>query len=238
MKKLISIFTAVIIALVIIIYYLLTFEETPGKWQTFGIDLAKIAAQMLLVAILGGALIGEFNRRRTRKEALNEFRKTVLRELNRAYTDTKKSRRHLRAKRCVEPNSEDTISRAAYVEEMQNIIDIELRIEVIKLELKIFKDVFTEYEKVIDKHGKEKHQLKIVAQLKTMEDYLHDNLINEYETVLSENGNLDPIPLSKLPQLAKFIEKASDKQDSKFEEIFRNTFKKSLQIIENESLKV
>lgn len=102
---------------------------------------------MTLVAVVGGIIVQEYNRRRERKEAINEFRKTVLRNLIQAYAGAKKSRRLLRA-RCRLRNQQGDeagieIPMSVYEEQMKSLNDIELQLEMLVHELNTFSDAFS-----------------------------------------------------------------------------------------------
>lgn len=225
MKKLLLSFIATVTILGIIIILFLTSGHQKAK--DFGFELAKLSTQLILIVVFGGILIQEYNRKRERKQALNDFRKMILRELIRAYADAKKARRLLRAKCVSKANdkNEDVgeIPYVVYEEQIHNINDVQLRLEILVDEIDTFKEAFT-------------NEVKLKEQLDTMEKYLR-RLISEYEKISSTNGHLECIPLARLNRLSHFIRRGTGTEKSQFGKEFTPVFLKSLELIRAESLK-
>lgn len=236
MKRLFVIFSIGLFTVSLILYFLLK-NNTDTELYKFGFDLAKLTAQMILIAFFGGILLQEYNRKRERKEARNEFRKSILKELHRAYTDTKKSRRILRAK-CFIKNSKKTLPLADYFEEMKNINDVQLRLEVLLIEIDIYREAFSETEIYADKNGKIE-KLKLWVRLKEMEEYL-DSLIKEYEDVLSKHSNDNFVVIEKATALDGFMVKKEETAPNKtpFQIGYSSKFKQFLETIKSENLKI
>jgi len=235
MKTLIAYFFIGLFLVAILLIFLLSQAETT-KYYKFGFEVAKLTAQLMLIAFFGGILLQEYNRRRERKEARNEFRKSILKNLHYVYTDTKKSRRNLRAK-CLETDSGKIISRSDYHKEMENINDAQLRLEVILLEIETFQEAFSETV-TITKSGKSKIVPKLWVPIKAMEKCL-DLLITEYENALSAVSETEPLICEKLDNMNKFIQKTREmKEDNPFKIEFADKFKESLEILETENLKI
>jgi len=237
MKRLFVIFSIGLFTVSILLYFLLK-NNTDTELYKFGFDLAKLTAQMILIAFFGGILLQEYNRKRERKEARNEFRKSILKELHRAYTDTKKSRRILRAK-CFIKDSKKTLPLADYFEEMKNINDVQLRLEVLLIEIDIYREAFSETETVTDKNGNTIEKLKLWVRLKEMEEYL-DSLIKEYESVLSKHSNDNLVTIEKATALDGFMIKREETAPNKtpFQEGYSSKFKQFLETIKSENLKI
>lgn len=197
MGKIFLSLTTVVTVLGIIIYFLLKNENT----RVLGTDVLKLSIQLILIVVFGGILIQEYNRRRERKEALNEFRKTVFRELVRSYTDVKRIRRILRAN-CVEGSDEKEkgIPYTIYEEQINKISDIEIRLETVIVELKTFDAAFAENDELNDR-------------LQEMEHYLND-LVVEYENI-SRSGSKSKYVLPQEWEKVKwFISRAENKGES------------------------
>lgn len=236
MKRLFLIFGIGLFTVFVILFFLLN-SDNPNIKQ-FGFDLAKLTAQLILIAFFGGILLQEYNRKRERKEARNEFRKSILKELHRAYADTKKSRRILRAK-CFIKDSKKTLPLTDYFEEMKNINDVQLRLEVLLIEIEIYREAFSETETITDKNGNTLEKLKLWVRLKEMEEYL-DSLIKEYESVLSKHSSDNIVIIEKATALDGFMIKKEETAPNKtpFQIGYSSKFKQFLETIKSENLKI
>lgn len=96
MKKIVLVFLVILIFASLLAWLLLA-SNNP-QTRELGKELGKIIGQAVFAALAGGIIVQEYNRQRERNAAINEFRKTVLRNFIRAYVGTKKSRRLLRAR--------------------------------------------------------------------------------------------------------------------------------------------
>lgn len=237
MKRLFVIFSIGLFTVFVILYFLLLNDEDT-KLYKFGFELAKLTAQMILIAFFGGILLQEYNRKRERKEARNEFRKSILKDLHRAYTDTKKSRRVLRAK-CTLKDSKKTLPLTDYFEEMKNINDVQLRLEVLLIEIEIYREAFSETETITDKNGNPLEKLTLWVRIKEMEEYL-DSLIKEYESILSEHSNENFVIIEKATALEGFMIKKEETAPNKtpFQIGYSSKFKQFLETIKSENLKI
>ncbi len=184
-----------------------------GEFARLGYKTIELAIQVFFVVIAGGLFVQEYNRGQARRTALNEFRKTLLRNLIRAYSDTKKVRRVLRARCRVHSTSEAVEQERAipygdYDKQLGSINETQLSLEIMARELKVFDRAFAEPE-------------ILWGCVKNMENYLGD-IIDEYERTLGDFQDESPIPLCQLTQLSGFIAKSKAGTFSKFSDPFRN----------------
>lgn len=189
--------------------------ETPqGK---LGLKMGEFIIQMILLVVAGGVFVQSYNRGQSKKAAINDFRKTTLHSLIKAYSETKKARRTLRAR--VEPcgvgettESIEAISYKAYDEHMSTINDTQLSLEVIKRELDVFASAFDKAELLIECVG-------------IMEDYL-GRIVDEYEKTLKLFHGQSSIPLTRLQHLSAFIGKGESSDFSTFSKAFHQSLKR------------
>ncbi|HEX8564492.1 MAG TPA: hypothetical protein VF648_02400 [Pyrinomonadaceae bacterium] len=223
------IITIVIVLLLDIfaIYLMISFgkannEEELGK---LGYETIKLSIQLFLIVLVGGIFIQEYNRARARKDAVNEFRRTFLRDLLRIYSDVKGARRILRAK-CESRTdgkttiAEDCIPITIYHEHISTINANQLELEIMVRELKIIKGVF-------------KNTVVLIDFIKGMERYLN-KVISEYETIVKAHRGATSIPLSEVPRLKALVVKG---EGSDFLE-FSSRYHEALIIIQEERVKV
>ncbi|HEV2855187.1 MAG TPA: hypothetical protein VHC97_20505 [Thermoanaerobaculia bacterium] len=197
--------------------------DTPqGK---LGLKTWELIIQMILLVVAGGMFVQLYNRWQSKRAAINDFRKATLHSLIKAYSDTKKSRRTLRAR--VEPciteaaqESSEAISCSAYDEYMNIVSDTQLSLEVVKRELRVFKTAFDDASSLIE-------------CVRNMENYLQE-IIDEYERTLKLFHGKPAIPLSRLPRLSAFVVKGASSDFSTFSEAFHQ----SLALIQLERVKV
>jgi len=222
MRKVLFSFLSILACVALIVWLLIT-SNNP-QVRELGKELGKLAGQVTLVAVVGGIIVQEYNRRRARHVAVNEFRKTILRNLIHSYVGTKKSRRLLRARFrvCDGPDNNKTrleLSKLAYDEQMGSISETQLELEILVHELITFSDAFS-------------HKNEIRRFLTKMESYL-GTLITEYETSQREGGHTEFIELDKLPRLSDFIH---GRKDSFFRKNFTRSFHSALSLIRSERL--
>jgi hypothetical protein len=195
-------------------------------WQDLGFDTAKFTIQLLLVGVVGGVLVQEYNRGRARKEAANEFRKLVMRSLIRAYSDIKEARRILRAK-CVSPRGGTRgeegleLPGGAYDEAMKQINGTQIDLEILLRELKVFRDAFCQAG-------------ALTRHLTEMEQYL-GNLVDEYETKRRDYGDSNCRALSAMPAIQAFLAK---RPRGDFQKGFGRHFQAAVAILEEERLRL
>lgn len=220
MKRLIVTSVIFITILVLSINWLLSHDlNTP--YYIFGVELAKLTAQMVLIAIFGGILIQEYNRKRQNKSARNQFRKTILNELTSCYIKTKKIRRQIRAK-CRGKDQARTISCSDYHKEMEQLNDIQLRLEAILIEIKSFDNAFSKAEP-LTKGFEEFFKPDIISSLKKMKKYLH-SLIEEYEEAQIDEIESNQVTLFDLKKLDNFNKFSAQQADAVLKEPELNAF--------------
>jgi hypothetical protein len=229
--KRVSMAAAFILADVLAIYLMINYGNEYVK--TLGLDTAKISIQLLLVVLFGGIFIQEYNRIRARKAAVNELRRTILRDLSRAYSDVKGVRRILRGN-CepIKNNetglAEDCVPLTVYDEHISTINATQLDLEIMVRELRIVTGIFSE-------------QDELSRLIKRMEKNLN-RVIDEYEERVKLHRGATSIPLSKLPELNAFVVKrqksdVDKRRESTFDE-FVSSYQKALTIIQEERVKV
>ena len=166
--------------------------------------------------------IQEYNRARARKDAVNEFRRTILKDLSHAYADAKGVRRILRARCERAAADEDCIPLPLYDEHIATINATQLELEVMVRELEIIKGVF-------------KNTDELIGHIKDMEKYL-GQVIAEYETHVKRYRREVSIPLSALPRLQGLIIKT--KEDTSEFWKFSKSYHQALTIIQEERVKI
>jgi hypothetical protein len=127
----------------------------------------KFLLQLIIVVLLGGILVQLYSRERDRDRALNEFRKDLLSGVTRAYNDTKKVRRMLRAGVVRHGESNDQrIPSAIYEAQLEKLLDPQLEFEFYKRQLEAihaFKD-----------------NKEVTEELRLLEKYLN-KIFKEYQ---------------------------------------------------------
>lgn len=200
-----------------------TRQPKPEFWKDLGFETAKFTIQLLLVGVIGSVLVQEYNRGRARKEATNEFRKLVMRTLIRAYSDTKKVRRILRAK-CISGRDDEGVLEMpskSYDEAMEELNDTQIDLEVLLRELGLFNDVFGQ-------------AAALTGHLTGMEQYL-GNLVDEYEARRRDYGESECRALSTMPAIQAFLGKG-DTGD--FRKVFGRHFHDAIAVIDEERLRL
>lgn len=215
--------TLILLGIIYFIALLIVDDSSTEAYKT-RLEIIKPIMQLIIVGIIGGIFINSYNNFRERKIAINEFRTTILRSITRSYSETKKARRHSRAK-CEYISKQDSIiiegiPYIIYDQQLTNINEIQLELEGLVRELEIIKNVFTKADQLIN-------------HIRYMEKYLCI-IIKEYQTELKKLKGESCIPLSKLPSFNAFIEKNDNKS---FDELYDH-YHKSLKIIESERLKI
>jgi len=222
MLKLAATFASILIVAVMAVWLLMTNPRQDVR--DLGSELGKLTGQVALVTLVGGVLVQEYSRRHQQQEALNEFRKSVLRGLVRSYTDAKSCRRLLRARcRVTKSQSDGTptvqLSRTVYEERMGSLNDTQLELEILVHDLNTFPAAFAK-------------RNEIRGAVSKMEHYLN-TLITEYEHALREVDTDHPIELALLPRLSDFIH---GRKDSLFRRNFTSCFYRALSMIQAERL--
>jgi hypothetical protein len=219
---------AVILIDVIAIWLMLFYGKQNGNddLTKLGYDTIKLSIQLILIVLFGGIFIQEYNRSRARKTAMNDFRRTTLRNLSRAYSDIKGVRRILRAKCQSVPQLQfktvgDCLPLAAYDEHIATINATQLELEILVRELKIIKEVFENTD-------------ALIGYITSMEEYIKE-VVSEYETESKKHRGSDSVPLSKLPRLSALIARRTESTDFR---VFAEGYDKALTIIQEERIRI
>lgn len=183
MKKLILGSGIILIISILVVVIVLILDANARS--VIGVELIKAFLQVAVIATLGGLtslLAQEFNRNREKRDALNEFRKTLVGQLVQVYRETKKVRRMLRAKR-------DSL--VFYDEQMVRINELQLDLENIYEEIRTTEQAFPEDD--------------VLSRVKKLAKYLN-KLVDEYEKNMPKLSSKSPsISIEKLEYLNEFI---------------------------------
>ena len=185
-------------------------------------EFVKFLIQLLIIVILGGILIQEYNRSRERIKNLNEFRKTLLTNLIQAYFKVKKARRILAANTISANSNKEEIPCSVYEAQIIEIIDAQLEFENHYYQLNTFRYTFSS-----------ESIKKLIPKAERMEKYLNE-LIKEYRELKVPFSSSSPaIDTSKLPKLKDFFINSNN-----FGAKFSNYFHESFELIQSEILKI
>jgi hypothetical protein len=227
MKKMIWALILVLILDIFAIYHAM--HNADPKRQQLALEMAKLSTQALLVVFGAGVLVQEFNRRRERKAAQNAFRKAIYTRLVRAYTNTKKSRRILRARCCqlktyATSNVEQRgVRRSAYKAQLVSVNDTQLELEILLHEVRTFSSHFKDHE-------------PLEKGIADMEKYL-SAIISEYEKASDIDAVDGCLPLSELPELEDFLKPASEQTGpTEFRKHFGEPFRAATTVLQLERL--
>lgn len=212
-------------------------EDENNNKHRLALEIAKLSTQALLVGLAAGVLVQEYQRKREQKAGRNAFRKSIYTNLVRVYSNSKKSRRILRA-RCrsisATPSRTDKpeivergVPRDVYEAQLLSINDTQLELEIMQYEIKGINEVFSDHEALAD-------------HLKKMDKYLNE-VVDEFKDVYPQIGtNIECIPLSQLPMLSDFLlsGKTEEGSQSRFRTQFGQHFRDALTLIQRERLKV
>ena len=188
-----------------------------------GLETAKFSVQLLLIAGGAGILVKEYERARSRRAAEDEFRRQLLRNVIRAYSDTKKLRRVLRARctRLADAAGGEGVLAATYDEYMERLNTTQIELEVLIRELKVFRGA-------IEAHP------ALVRSLTGMEKYL-GRLVDEYERERRGVGESVCRALTDLPRLAAFVAR---RPAGDFRPDFAAHFHAALSVLERERVRI
>ena len=198
----------------------------PAADAKLGYEIAKFVAQLTLIVVAGGLIVKEYEQARARRSAVHEFRRQVLRSIIGAYSEVKKIRRVLRA-RCIRAAGEEggaaveSIPAAAYDAHMERLNEIQIELEVLVRELKVFRETF-------DAPG------ELTRQLVAMERYL-SALTDEWEVSRPDFGDRPGSPVGQLPRLEAFLAR---RPAGDFKAAYTRPFTAALDLIQAERLKV
>lgn len=172
-------YVTAIILLIVVVAFVVTVDGLDPTTQkpNLRFEFAKFMMQLAVVVLAGHFLVDQHQRRRSKKLAANDFRKFLLRSLTSAYTGTKKARRLLRAS-CVAADGSPGIPFDLYEKQMTSVNDVQLELEVLAGEVKIFSTAFSDVE-----GAKE-----VFRKIDGMEKYLGE-LITEFEGAKQSVGN-------------------------------------------------
>lgn len=200
-------------------YYWIQTSCINSKSQNLAYKILEFMAQLLIVVVTGGLIMQKYNQNQVRKVAINEFRKDTLADLISSYSGVKKVRRNMRAKMEMIFGVEQVYYNI-YDHQMVIINDIQLSLEVVKRELRIFSGAFD------DPGGLTEH-------VRAMENYL-GALIDEYEKNLRNYSVGSGIPVAKLERLKCFIERGDNTDFG----VFAQAFQGALLLLQAERIKV
>jgi hypothetical protein len=194
---------AVVVLMVFFALALAFILNGTEKWAALGFKIFELSAQMVLVAVLGGALVQAYIKWHARQSTMNEFRKATAEAVIREYSAAKKVRRLLRAN-CIQGPAGDKdnpwtdVPVTTYDTHIGTLNDVQLALELLKRRLKFFRAVF-----------QNPNDLSLKAD--AMEKYL-GQIITEYEQRRNPKLERDSIPLGELDRLRGFIwkDKGSD----------------------------
>jgi len=170
-----------------------------------GIEFAKTILQILVIIFAGQILsliIAKFNRNRQESIVLNDYRKSFLDKINRAFVNSQKARRKLRIEGIVIsqeeiPNDSRKVKIITLIEQMESINEIEFELRAMVNELRTFQHVFSKPE-------------ELEKNFKGMQEIL-EKLLKEFEHNLPKHHDqTTTISLSGLSNLADLIGPYSD----------------------------
>lgn len=205
------------------------------KWlsENLNTEIFKLSYQFLLIVVIGGAvslIFTEFSKTREqirKDKEKQESSDNLIRDLQRkfyndfiqAYNSAKKIRRLLRARaRIKSDNKLIEIRRLTYDEQMQSLIDVQLKFEFFCEEVKgnpsLFPIVFeeTETETLFTKLEKIEKYLNVIV-----DEY--ENCYSSFPEILLVDESMS-IPIIKLKRLAEYIGKY------RYAKEFKSNFKK------------
>ncbi len=186
------------------------------------VELAKLLLQIIVIVFIGGIvklLIDNASKERQkadvqrelermRANALNEFQKRLHDQLVQIFSDTKKSRRLLRARR----------SAVDHDRQMELISDVQLDLETLAQEIKVAINIFSNEE-------------NLTSNIEAMAKYLNQ-LIDEYEHKFPKLSNKS-LSMSDLKWLNDFIGRY---RKSEFRKQFVHTYRLALRSLQHDLL--
>ncbi len=158
-----------ILLIIVPIANILVFRNSPDDQSRLIFEYVKF----IIIGLLGGLLIQEYNRRRDKDKALNEFRKNILNNLTRAYFKIKRARRILDGN--ITKNTKE-ISYLAYETQIKDIIDAQLEFEYLHGQLATY---LFNWDELTDELTKEDNEEKL-------------------KEFLTENFNIDWVETAKI----------------------------------------
>lgn len=214
-------FTVIPIAVVLIACVLIFAFFPENKKEELKFEFVKYLIQLSLIVIFGGILIQEYNRRRDKIKAMNDFRKTLLVSMSRAYFNTKRARRILRANIIPDQITKSRgISYSVYVEQIKVVNEAQLEFEFYMDQLETYPHVFSS-----------ENTVALIRMASGMEVCLN-NLVKEYEKLKVPFDSSKVISASRLPELSAFVEKEP------YNASFSNLFHASAELIQKELLQI
>jgi len=227
LKKLIISLTAIAALCIIGLAFVIKYYKLSGT--AIGEELAKSLLQLIVIIFLGqviSLIISEYDRKRQKAVALNDYRKNFLNKLIQIYVNYRRVRRELRANSQaillnvdVGDNSKATINLNVLDNHMQEIKEIVYDLLLVEQELKAFHFAFSKPEDIIKltDHGRK----------------YFNNIVEEYEKMLSElkSANKD-VEISRLPHLSDLLapETSGERKD------LGNRYEAIIQVITNDIL--
>ncbi|MGQ0650050.1 MAG: hypothetical protein ACT4P7_21075 [Gemmatimonadaceae bacterium] len=187
--------------------------------RDLGKELGKLTGQVVLVTVIGGVILQEYNRRRDQKSERRERRNRMIGILVESYSSAKRSRRLLRAKCRATPPAVGAadglhLSRVTYEEQMGSLNDVQLSLEMLIHDFMTFPETF-------------KRQDEIKRAVERMENYL-GTLITEYENGHRLVDDSQPVHVAGVHRFADFLH---GKKDSFFRKNFTYSFRIALALM-------
>lgn len=161
-------------------------------------ETVKLLIQFFLVGILGvviSLLVQKYNLRRDKELLINDLRKTVLKNLIRAYSDTKRTRRIFMASRL----SGDLVAHKIYDEQLKSLNEIQLSLEILIHEIRNSQVYF----------GNNPEET-VISKITSMEKHLSE-IIDEYKDSLKKVKAVPEfIELNDFPVIKSWVGKENE----------------------------
>lgn len=228
MKRILWASLVIFLVILAVIAGFLLDNDPKSVGRYLGQELAKFLIQLVLLVLFGGIAMAEYNARRDRKAARNEFRKGYLRRLMQVYLKVKHARLLLRAK--MQGPLDDQGDRRLlpwepYEKQMGCIGDSMTEIDTLIRELEFFPSVFDE-----------KHRQPLKENLEALETYLKE-LLKEYrDKAANANDGQGRVQVGQLSALGSFA--SGSRQGSTFRSAFADPMYSAARIIQEERLRI
>lgn len=212
--------------LLIVTLFAVMFLAASGKVSDIYSETYKTAIQLLVVAVTGHVvtfLVAKLNHEREETRAKDEFRRKIIEKLNEAFIEVKRLRRLTRAANTPEAGGyPEALEVNSYQSLMEEVNEVQLRIELIAKEVEAFQSLFGRY-------------AELQANIDKMEEYLN-SIINEFEHGAPvQSGRPASFSLQDLPKAADYL---GEYKGSKFRTEFIKPYYLGLDILRSELLYV
>jgi hypothetical protein len=223
---------AIILTIITVTSAVILGQQMPEQKGQVRIEFLKAFLQVVVVIVFGTAakFVGDaYQNKRIRDHEIQDFRRRILMDLVKAYSQVKQSRRLLRAKGAAETPLKNSESlRDFYYSQMVRLSKSQLELETIRRQLDTDSTTCPHRQKAKWTFSRNKDLLNCV---RCMEHYL-DGLVTEYEYRMPviwgmENAELWP----EMRQLSDLVGHDCRKFDS-----FVEDYKKALKIIRDDLL--